>query len=92
MSSDDRPLDPDPSRPRGLSDGQFSPLIPDVGVPHPIQPPVEFWENRLEVPAGRILEDARVPGFLAAWLKHRSARQVAVLSHLLGIPTDVSAR
>lgn len=92
MSSEDRSLDPNSSRSRGLSDSQSSRLSPPDRASHFDYPSIEFWENRLEVPAGRIAEDARGPGFLAAWVAKRTARQVSVLSYLLGISTDVSVR
>lgn len=39
-----------------------------------------------------MIEDARAPGFFSAWLKQRNARQVGVLSYLLNISPEISAR
>jgi hypothetical protein len=52
------------------------------------RPPVEFWQDTLECPVTRLMEDARSPEFLNDWIRQRSARQVAMLRHLLGLPVD----
>ena len=54
----------------------------------PDRPPVEFWENTLEFPVTRLLEDAESPEFMKDWIRQRRARQVAMLRHLLGLPVD----
>lgn len=92
MPPENPPLDSShTSRASGLSDGRSLRAASLNQPPHLDNPPVEFWENRLEVPVRRIIEDARAPGFLSAWLRRRTARQAAVLYHLLGVPAG-SAR
>ena len=58
----------------------------------PDRPPVEFWENTLEFPVTRLLEDAESPEFMNDWIRQRRARQVATLRHLLGLPVDAPLR
>jgi hypothetical protein len=48
----------------------------------PVEPPIDFWEHRLELPAKRILEDAAQPDFMEEWIKRRKPRQVAMLRAL----------
>lgn len=90
MPTDDRFLDPNPPQPLGLSDVQPSPLLLNIETSSEIGPTVEFWENRLELPIGRITDETQDPGFFANWIKDRTARQVAVLCHLLSIPIELS--
>ena len=52
------------------------------------RPPVEFWEDTLECPVTRLLEDAESPEFMNDWIRQRRARQIAMLRHLLGLPAD----
>jgi hypothetical protein len=58
----------------------------------PDRPPVEFWENTLEFPVTRLLEDVEAPEFMNDWIRQRRARQVAMLRHLLGLPVDAPLR
>jgi hypothetical protein len=50
------------------------------------QPPVDFWENTIELPATRLLQEANSPEFINDWVQRRKPRQVAMLRHLLGLP------
>jgi hypothetical protein len=56
------------------------------------QPPVDFWENAIEVPATRLLQEANSPEFIGDWVQRRKPRQVAMLRHLLGLPGDAPLR
>jgi hypothetical protein len=58
----------------------------------PGRPPVEFWEDTLEFPVTRLLEDAKAPDFMEDWIQHRRPRQVAMLRHLLGLPVEAPLR
>jgi hypothetical protein len=58
----------------------------------PDRPPVEFWENTLEFPVTRLLEDAESPNSMNDWIGRRAARQVAMLRHLLGLRVDAPPR
>lgn len=52
------------------------------------EPPVEFWENNLELDVTRHLEDLRSPGALERWVTKRNAAQVTMLRHLFGLSAD----
>ena len=56
------------------------------------QPPVDFWENTIEFPATRLLQEANSPEFIDDWIQRRKPRQVAMLRHLLGLPVDAPLR
>ena len=56
------------------------------------QPPVDFWENTIEFPATRLLQEANSPEFIDDWVQRRKPRQVAMLRHLLGLPVDAPLR
>jgi hypothetical protein len=56
------------------------------------QPPVDFWENTIEFPATRLLQEADSPEFIDDWVQRRKPRQVAMLRHLLGLPVDAPLR
>lgn len=56
--------------------------IPDA------EPPVEFWENNLELDVTRHLEELGSPGALERWVSKRNAAQVTMLRHLFGLPAD----
>ena len=55
-------------------------------------PSLEFWENRLEQPVQRLVEDARAPGYMDRWIAKRKPAEVAMLRHLLGLPADADRR
>ena len=52
------------------------------------EPPVEFWENNLELDVTRHLEELRSLGALERWVTKRNAAQVTMLRHLFGLPAD----
>jgi hypothetical protein len=64
-------------------------VIQDQPPEGPDRPPIEFWENTLELPVTRLLEDAEAPQFMTYWIGQRRARQVAMLRYLLGLPVEV---
>ena len=92
MASDGRDLDLDRPQPPALSDSPPQRLIRDISFPDSHQPPIEFWENRLESPARRLFENAADPGFIGEWIKQRTTRQVAMLCRLFGLPVEEPAR
>lgn len=67
-------------------------VLEDQPPQGPDGPPVKFWENTLEFPAARLLENAESPEFMNNWVQHRRPRQVAMLRHLLGLPVDARLR
>lgn len=92
MPNDGSDLDLDPPQPPALSDSQSQRLIHDIPFPGSQQPPIDFWENRLESPARRLFEDASDPPFLDTWIKQRKPRQLAMLCRLLGVSVEEPAR
>lgn len=60
-------------------------------VPEP-EPPVEFWENNLELDVTRHLEELRSPGATDRWVNKRNAVQVTMLRHLFGLPSDAPTK
>ena len=55
-------------------------------------PSIEFWENRLEQPVQRLMEDAQAAGYMDRWIAKRKPVEVAMLRHLLGLPADAALR
>lgn len=55
-------------------------------------PSIEFWENRLEQPVQRLVEDARTRDYMERWIGKRKPAEVAMLRHLLGLPADAPLR
>lgn len=67
-------------------------VVETVSTGGPSEPPITFWEHALEIPASRLLAFAEEPGFIGAWLKRRSLRQVSMLRAVLGLPIDAPAQ
>ena len=56
------------------------------------RPTVEFWEDALEFPVTRLVENAKSSEFMNDWVQRRGPRQVAMLRHLLGLPAGAPLR
>lgn len=67
-------------------------VFENASTGEPSEPPIDFWEHTLEIPASRLLDFANDPGFMGLWIKRRTLRQVMMLRSLLGLPTEASAR
>ena len=55
-------------------------------------PSIEFWENRLEEPVQRLIDDAQTDGYMERWVAKRKPAEVAMRRHLLGLPADAARR
>ncbi len=58
----------------------------------PALPPIDFWEDRLEIRAADLLAASAAPGFIANWLERRSAAEVSVLRALVGLPINANKK
>lgn len=56
-------------------------------APPPPFPPLDFWEDRLEIRAD-LLTAYRTPSEIERWVGNRSRAEVAVLRALVGLPAD----
>jgi hypothetical protein len=67
-------------------------VFENASTGEPGEPPIDFWEHTLEIPASRLLGIAKNPGFIRSWIKRRTPRQVMMLRSLLELPTEASVR
>jgi hypothetical protein len=67
-------------------------VFENASTGEPGEPPIDFWEHTLEIPARRFLDFANDPSFMRVWIKRRSRRQAMMLRNLLGLPPEDSRR
>jgi hypothetical protein len=53
---------------------------------------IEFWEDKLETRAARLLSASHKPGFINRWIEQRSPTEISVLRSLVGLPVDTGAK
>ena len=58
-------------------------------APSPAFPPMDFWENDLEIPAASLLAEAEKPDYIRSWVKQRSPIEVSVLRVLFDLPIAI---
>jgi hypothetical protein len=61
-------------------------------TPSPNLPPVDFWENDLEIPAANLLAAAQKPDYIRPWVKRRSPTEISVLRVLIGLPIAIEEK